>query len=64
MSKRPTARPPPRVYSWHIYRLRHTPAQSLGIVEAADEDEAIRKAIEQSHVEPAQRDRLIARRQA
>jgi hypothetical protein len=49
-------------YTGAIYRLRKTPAQSIGTVEAADEAEAIRRAIEQFHIEPARAGRLIARR--
>jgi hypothetical protein len=45
---------------WTIYITTSTPAQWLGTVEAANEDAAIAKAIEQFNVEPGRRDRLIA----
>jgi hypothetical protein len=50
-------------YSWSIYRLRATPAQLIGIVyDKADEQAAIKQAIEEFKIPGNQRDRLIARR--
>jgi hypothetical protein len=49
-------------YSWSIYRLRGTPAQFVGIVDAPDEESAIKHAIEEYGVPENQRGRLIAQR--
>ena len=49
--------------SWTVYRLRGTPAQLIGIVyDAPDEQSAIKKAIEEFGVPENQRNRLIAQR--
>jgi len=45
-----------------LYRLRGTPAQFVGIVEAPDEATAIQKAIEEFHIDPVMQKRLIAQR--
>jgi hypothetical protein len=47
--------------SWNIYLLRATPAKHLGIVEAADADAAIKKAIEELEIKVDPK-RLIAMR--
>jgi hypothetical protein len=50
-------------YSWDIYRLRGTPAQFIGSVEAPDEATAINKAIEEFKVtDPVVQKRLLAQR--
>ena len=50
-------------YSWNIYRLRGTPAQLIGRVEAPDEATAIKKAIEEFKItNPVMQRRLIAQR--
>jgi|HubBroStandDraft_6_1064221.scaffolds.fasta_scaffold921758_2 hypothetical protein len=50
-------------YSWNIYRLRGTPAQLIGRVEAPDEATAIKKAIEEFKItNPVMQKRLIAQR--
>jgi hypothetical protein len=50
-------------YSWHIYRLRGTPAQFIGSVEASDEATAIKKAIEEFKIiDPLIQKRLLAQR--
>jgi hypothetical protein len=50
-------------YSWNVYRLRGTPAQFVGIVEAPDEAAAIKKAIEEFKItNPVMQKRLIVQR--
>jgi hypothetical protein len=56
---------PTKQYSWSIYRITSTPAKLLGHVEAADEESAIRKAIDEFGVtNPQVQKRLLARRRA
>jgi hypothetical protein len=51
-------------YRWAIYRRQSTSAKFLGTVSAADEEEAIQKAIAELEVEdPQTRKRLVALRQ-
>jgi hypothetical protein len=50
------------IHSWAIYRFRGAPAKLLGIVDAADEDAAIAKAIEEFELTGTQRSRLVAQR--
>ncbi len=49
--------------SWNIYVIRSTPAKFVGIVEAADADAAIKKAMEEFDVKVDPK-RLIAVRRA
>jgi hypothetical protein len=59
MAKRPTNQ---ANHSWAIHHIRGTPAQFVGIVDAPDEQSAIKKAIEEFGVQENLRDRLIATR--
>jgi hypothetical protein len=45
----------PEQYTWQIYHLRGTPAQYLGMVEAPDENAAIKKAVADLKVPGQQR---------
>ena len=50
-----------QVQWWRIVRIRGAGTVYLGEVEADDEAEALSKAIEHLQIEPAHRNRLIAR---
>jgi hypothetical protein len=47
---------------WQIVRLKATPARFIGLVDAPDETSAIKAAIEQFVIPPADQERLIALR--
>jgi hypothetical protein len=53
-----------QMHRWAIYCLRGTPAAFLGSVSAADEQAAIKAAVEEFRIDdPQQQRRLIAQRQ-
>ena len=47
---------------WQIVRLKATPAPFIGLVDAPDEESAIKVAIEQFEIPPGDQERLIALR--
>jgi 1,2-phenylacetyl-CoA epoxidase PaaB subunit len=49
-------------HSWSVYHIKGTPAQFVGIVEAPDQETAIKNAIEEFKVPENLRNRLMARR--
>jgi hypothetical protein len=51
-------------YTWRISRIRGTPAQFIGIVEAPDEKTAIKAAIEKFKITDREKQkRLVAQRE-
>jgi uncharacterized protein YdiU (UPF0061 family) len=55
----------PQTYRWRISRLKATPAEYIGEVEAPDEASAIKKAIEEFQItERWKQSRLVAQRRA
>jgi hypothetical protein len=51
-------------HRFRIFRMRSTPAAPIGAVIAADENEAIQKAVEEFEIEPQYQKRLIAQRES
>lgn len=63
MAKPPTNEQQPRGYSWSIYHIKGTPAQFVGTIDnAPDEQTAIARAIGEYNIPPNERGRLMARR--
>jgi len=56
-AKKPQAK---KLQNWRVVRLRATPVAELGTIKAASAEEAIKRAIQQYDIKPAQRDRLAA----
>jgi hypothetical protein len=53
----------PKLHRWRISRIRGTPAEFIGYVEAPNEAEAIREAIKQFQIsDPEKQRRLVAHR--
>jgi 1,2-phenylacetyl-CoA epoxidase PaaB subunit len=50
-----------KLQSWEVIRLKASPAAFVGIVEAPDKDTALKLAIQQFKVRPADQRRLIVR---
>jgi hypothetical protein len=51
----------PQLYEWRIVRIKKTPAEQFGYVNAPDQEQAILKAIESFGVrDPLQQSRLSA----
>jgi hypothetical protein len=63
---RPINKPRPikqRAHSWSVYNLKRAPAQFVGIIKSAsDEQTAIARAIVEYDVPPKESSRLIAHR--
>jgi hypothetical protein len=56
-------KPPPKLATWAIVRIKGTPAAVIGHVEAPDAESAIKEAIRQFNItDPEQQKRLAARR--
>jgi len=65
MAKRTASPRQQETYRWRISRLKATPAQYIGEVEAPDEASAIKKAIEEFQITDRwKQSRLVAQRRA
>jgi hypothetical protein len=54
---------PQKLYRWRIARIRSTPAEIIGYVEAPDAETAIKEAIREYEItDPEKQKRLIAQR--
>jgi 1,2-phenylacetyl-CoA epoxidase PaaB subunit len=53
--------PKKKLQTWEVIRLKASPAAFVGVVEAPDEQTALKLAIEQFKVRPADQRRLIVR---
>lgn len=55
--------PKPKLHRWRISRIRGTPAEFIGYVEAPDEEQAIKEAIKRFEIkDPEKQKRLVARK--
>jgi len=53
----------PKLHRWRISRIRGTPAEFIGYVEAENEKQAIKQAIKQFEIsDPEKQRRLVAQR--
>jgi len=53
----------PKLHRWRISRIRGTPAEFIGYVEAENEKQAIKQAIKQFQIsDPEKQKRLVAQR--
>lgn len=50
---------PQQQFHWHIYRIRGTPAASVGLVHAPDAETAIQRAIEEFSITDTQAQRRL-----
>jgi hypothetical protein len=65
MSRSKKAATAPKLHAWAIYRIKSAPTALLGYIEAADEENAIQKAIGEFNVtNPQAQERLLARRRS
>jgi hypothetical protein len=66
MTEKPTqerGQSPERLHEWRIVRIKRSPAAYVGHVRAADEKEAIRRAIQEFQItNPEDQKRLVAQR--
>jgi hypothetical protein len=57
------SKPSKELHRWRISRIRATPAEFIGYVEAPDEEQAVREAIKRFEIsDPEKQKRLVARR--
>ena len=54
--------PKPKLQRWRISRIRGTPVEFIGYVEATDEKQAIKQAIKQFQISTEKQKWLVAQR--
>jgi hypothetical protein len=65
VTPKPVRPPSTTDVSWHIYRLRKSPADLVGYVQAKDAESAVRRYIDERQVpDPREQKRLFAMRSA
>jgi hypothetical protein len=63
IEQRTMSKPSKELHRWRISRIRATPAEFIGYVEAPDEEQAIKEAIKQFEIKGAEKQkRLVAGR--